>query len=456
MRGRQRQRGLQAPLEAQPFDVVIDRLSHDGRGIARWRDKTLFVSGALAGETVAVKQTGGHSKFNEAKTLDIISRSPERVEPVCKYYDCCGGCDMQHLAIEAQVAAKEKTVLDQLSRWGGLTPSTVLPPLRSKPEGYRARARVAVQWTKAGEALLGFREAGSKQVVAISSCAILDPRLEKIIAPLNDWLQAVARNRPVTHIELTADDHSVSAVIRHNRPLTENDLAILGQLSKKHAFNAFRQLESGGSLLDLNGHECDPRLNYQLPAMSESDGDLTISFHPLDFIQVNPELNRQMVAQAMSLLDISTGDKVADLFCGVGNFTLPMAGRAAEVIGIEAQESMVLRGRENASAQGLDAVRFVAADLEKPMASALLGQGDVDAMLLDPPRNGAAGAMPLIAQLSPEKLVYISCNPSTLARDAKSLAEQGYQLEVLGIMDMFPHTSHVESMALFVRNPRNT
>jgi len=456
MRGRQRQRGAQAPLAAQPFDAVIDRLSHDGRGIARWRDKTLFVSGALPGETVTVKQTGGHSKFNEAKTLDIISRSPERVEPVCEYYDRCGGCDLQHLAIEAQVAAKEKAVLDQLSRWGGLRPSTVLPPLRSKSEGYRARARLAVQWTKAGEPLFGFREAGSKQVVAISSCAILDPRLEKLIAPLNDWLNAIARNRPVTHIELTADDHSASAVIRHNRPLLENDLAILSQLSKTHAFNVFRQLESGGSLLDLNGHECDPRLNYQLPAMSEPDDDLTIAFHPLDFIQVNPDLNRQMVAQAMSLLDINTGDKVADLFCGVGNFTLPMAARASEVIGIEAQESMVVRGRENAKAQGLDSVRFVAADLEKPMASALLGQGDIDAMLLDPPRSGAAGAMPLIAQLSPAKLVYISCNPSTLARDAKSLAEQGYQLEVLGIMDMFPHTSHVESMALFVRNQGNT
>ena len=149
MRGRQRQQGQQVALEAQPFDTLIDRLSHDGRGIARWRDKTLFVSGALPGETVTVKQTGGHSKFNEAKAVDIISRSPERVEPVCEYYSRCGGCDMQHLAIEAQVAAKEKAVLDQLSRWGGVTPSQILPPLRSKPEGYRARARLAVQWTKA-------------------------------------------------------------------------------------------------------------------------------------------------------------------------------------------------------------------------------------------------------------------------------------------------------------------
>jgi len=444
-RGRRRSQP-KAPLEEAPFELDIEGLSHDGRGIARWREKTLFVSGALPTERVTAKQTAAHGRFNEAKTVSVIRESADRITPPCQHYKRCGGCDLQHQVIEAQVLSKQTAVLDQIQRWGGLSAERVLPPLTAEPIAYRAKARLAVHWQRNGQPSLGFREAGSKQIVPIQQCPVLDPRLNRLIKPLETWLESIERHRPVTHIELVAGDESACVIVRHNRVLEPSDIERLSILEQDYDVVVYRQQDSGRQLLSLEGERCDPRLRYALP-----NCDLTLAFHPMDFIQVNLELNRRMVNQALDLLQLSETDKVADLFCGVGNFTLPMAKVAREVIGIEAQESMVERGRENAGTNGLENASFMAADLEKSIAAALLGKGKLDAMLLDPPRNGAAGAMPLIAQLLPSRIVYISCNPSTLARDAGLLAEQGYRLDTVGIMDMFPQTSHVETMALFVQ-----
>jgi 23S rRNA (uracil1939-C5)-methyltransferase len=425
--------------------VDVQGFSHDGRGIGRWREKTLFVSGALPGETVLCKQSASHGRFNEAKTLSVIQASSERVDAPCEFYQRCGACDLQHLAVDKQLIRKQESVLDQLQRLGGLQPEKILPALASESQDYRVRARLAVQWTKAGEPSLGFRGEGSKQVVPISQCTVLHPSIDQLLRPLREWLLSIERNRPVTHIELSADVEGACILVRHTRKLEQVDRDSLNILAEKYSAVVDLQAENDGVLLDLQGATVDPRRHYGLPEF-----ELNLSFHPSDFIQVNPELNKKMVGQALDLLNLEASDKVVDLFCGIGNFTLPIARRAASVIGIEAQETMVARGRENAAANGMDNATFVAANLEKPMAPGLLGKGKVDAILLDPPRSGAAGAMPFIAQLKPSKLVYVSCNPSTLARDAKILVEHGYRFDTLGIMDMFPHTSHVESMALFL------
>ncbi len=445
MRGRQRQQGAQN-LETTPFEVDVHSLSHDGRGIARWQEKTLFVSGALPGETVVCKQSAAHGRFNEAKTVSIVSASSDRVDPPCEFYQRCGGCDLQHLAVDKQIQSKQASVLDQMQRIGGLQPQTVLPALQSKSSDYRVRARLAVYWSKAGAPSLGFRGEGSKQVVPITHCTVLHPSIDQLIPALSEWLKSIERNRPVTHIELSADTEGACILLRHTRKLEQVDRDSLNQLAHEHSAEVFLQGDSGAELLDLSGDAVKPRRHYRL-----DDFDLKMAFHPLDFIQVNPQINEQMLAQALTLLNLSADDKVLDLFCGVGNFTLPMARQAGSVVGVEAQESMVERGRENAANNGMDNAKFLAANLEKPMAPGLLGRGNIDAILLDPPRSGAAGALPFIAQLKAPKLLYISCNPSTLARDAKGLAEQGYRLDTLGIMDMFPHTSHVESMALFLQ-----
>lgn len=436
---------------AQPLDdmrlgeFVVDRLGHDGRGIASWNGKTLFIKGALPGERVSARLVRDHSRYAEARIDKLLEPSPERVAAPCPHFASCGGCQLQHLPVNQQLAFKQKAVLDQLELWGGVKPKRVLPPITSSDSGYRRCARLGVSY--GDSVVLGFRQQNSHQLVDIDTCLVLAPGLQRLIQPLKAWLAGLESAGAVTHIELLETTDCAAVILRHPEPLTAADLAGLAVLAGELGIRIWLQPGEANDLRDVDGQPVNPRLSYAL-----SEFNLSLRFHPQDFIQVNPEVNARMVAQAIDLLALKGNERVLDLFCGIGNFTLPLARRCAQVIGIEAVDSMVVRGRENAAAEGITNAEFIAADLLK-LSEHRLQQtcGKVDAVLLDPPRDGAKEIISKLGQLSPKRIVYVSCNPATLARDARVLAEAGYQLDSVGVLDMFPHTSHVESMAVFVR-----
>ena len=436
--------------QAQPMDdmrlgeFVIDRMSHDGRGIAQWNGKTLFVDGALTGERVSARLVRDHARYAEARLDKLLELSLDRVEPICAHYAECGGCQLQHLSPVQQIALKQEAVLQQLELWGGAKPKHILPPIISSTTGYRRCARLGVNYDQ-GEVTLGFRKRNSKQLVQIDLCSVLVPELNRLLAPLKQWLIELRAAESVTHIELISTETKVAVVVRHTQALAEADLNSLKILAEAYGVKVWLQAREGNQLQDLKGRDVDPRLIYSL-----ADFQLDLDFHPHDFIQVNPSVNAQMVEQALRLLALKGDERVLDLFCGIGNFTLPLARKCAEVIGIEAVDSMVERGRENAVKLGITNVQFMAANL-LTMTEHRLNQtcGKVDAVLLDPPRDGAKEIVDKLSQLSPSRIVYVSCNPATLARDAKVLLTAGYQLDSVGVLDMFPHTAHVESMALF-------
>jgi 23S rRNA (uracil1939-C5)-methyltransferase len=436
--------------QAQPMDdmrlgeFVIDRMSHDGRGITQWNGKTLFVDGALTGERVSARLVRDHARYAEARLDKLLEASLDRTQAICAHYAECGGCQLQHLSPAHQLALKQGTVLQQLELWGGAKPKHILPPIVSSTFGYRRCARLGVNYDQ-GEVTLGFRKRNSRHLVQIDLCSVLVPELNGLLAPLKRWLTELRAAEVVTHIELISTETTVAVVIRHTHAFMEADLNSLKMLKDTQGIKLWLQDKEGNQLQDLEGRDVDPRLVYSL-----ADFDLNLDFHPQDFIQVNPTVNAQMVEQALRLLALKGDERVLDLFCGIGNFTLPLARKCAEVIGIEAVESMVERGRENAAKLGITNVQFMAANL-LTMTEHRLSQtcGKVDAVLLDPPRDGAKEIVAKLSQLSPSRIVYVSCNPATLARDAKALLAAGYQLDSVGVLDMFPHTAHVESMALF-------
>mgnify|MGYP006116088653 CR=1 FL=1 len=427
-------------------EVVISDYSHDGRGISRTEGKTLFVEGALPGERVLAQVYSEHGRYSEARTLDVLEPSAARGKPVCGHYSACGGCNLQHVASAEQLALKETAVLDQFQRWSGLTPRRILPALISPQSGYRQRARMAVWYRDDGSIELGFRRAQSKSLVDVNACSVLDSRLNALLAPLRKWLLHVHGSRAVTHIELIATDSEIGVVVRHIKRLHAAALADLVRLASDDNVRIWLKPNSDAQLFNLDGEPCNPRMSYRLPEQS-----LQLQFHPCDFTQVNAGVNRDMINQALALLQLQKDERVLDLFCGVGNFTLPMARSALEIIGVEGAESMVQRGRENAELNGIDNCSYHSANLEADVSKLVWAKKPVDAILLDPPRAGAKGAMNWLQQLSASRVVYVSCNPATLARDAKLLASMGYQLEALGVMDMFPQTAHIESMALFTK-----
>ena len=439
-----------AEKKAQPMDdmrlgeFTIDRMSHDGRGITQWNGKTLFVDGALTDERVSARLVRDHARYAEARLDKLLEASADRVPAICIHYAECGGCHLQHLNPDQQVALKQAAVLQQLELWGGVKPKHILPPILSSTSGYRRCARLGVNYDQ-GEVSLGFRKRNSRQLVQIDLCSVLAPELNQLLAPLKHWLTELNAAEAVTHVELISTETSIGVVIRHPQVLAQMDLDRLKTLAKNLNLNIWLQARDGNQLQDLQGADVDPRLVYSL-----ADFELELDFHPQDFIQVNTSVNTQMIDQAIKLLALKGDERVLDLFCGIGNFTLPLARKCAEVIGIEAVESMVERGRENAAKLGITNAQFMAANL-LTMTEHRLNQtcGKVDAILLDPPRDGAKEIIDKLPQLSPKRIVYVSCNPATLARDAKVLLSAGYQLDSVGVLDMFPHTAHVESMALF-------
>ncbi|WP_339615569.1 23S rRNA (uracil(1939)-C(5))-methyltransferase RlmD [uncultured Gilvimarinus sp.] len=450
-RGRQRPKTKRQAPAGPPLELDIIRLSHDGRGIGTHQGKTVFVSGALPGERVIAKLQQEFGRYSEAQVLELLSHSEQRQAPVCVHFGQCGGCQLQHMDAAEQLAAKQQGVLDQLRRFANVVPEQMAVPLTAQVLGYRARARLGVQFNKAGKVALGFRRAGDKQLVALSQCPVLQPSLQSVLAPLAAWLERF-NVLAVTHVELVATE-LCTLVIRLIRPLAHDASEALMTLADECGWQVLLQPGSDKkALTTVGGESVDPRLHYTLTAAPGAKKALTIGFHPTDFTQVNPAINQKMVTQVLEWLGLSAGERLWDLFCGVGNFSLPAAQCAAQVIGVEAVEAMVARARENAAANHIANIEFLAADLSQSSIDRLVQKaGRPDAIVLDPPRDGARDICEQLGKLKRARIVYVSCNPATFARDARILVDQGYRLQRFGVMEMFPQTSHLETMALLIK-----
>ncbi len=431
----------------QPFEltVSIESLADDTRGVARHEGKTVFVSGALPGETVRCLVRKKRSKFDEADLIEVIDASPDRVNPRCSAAGVCGGCSLQHMSGEAQVRAKQQVLLDSLAHIGKIAPEKVLPPLEGPHWNYRRKARLGVRVVpKKGGVLVGFREARSSYIAVLERCDILDKRFADLIAPLQELISMLSIAKRIPQIEVAAGDDTAMLVFRHLEPLTDEDLTRLRDFGQAYAVNIMLQPKGPDSVQPLNP-ECDDLLSYRL-----EDWNLEVQFRPTDFTQVNAGINRLMIRQALELLEPGKDDRVLDLFCGLGNFTLPLARTCGHVTGIEGDPALVSMARDNAARNGLANTEFITSNLyEEPLEGNWLQQ-KWDQILLDPPRSGAREVIARLPELHPRRIVYVSCNPATLARDAGILVNEfGYTLTAAGIMDMFPHTAHVESIAVF-------
>lgn len=446
MRGGNNKRSLLR--EPQRFD--IGKLSHEGRGIANYEGRVVFVDGALPGEQVEARFTGGRATWAEARTLQVLVAAADRVEPPCPYHGTCGGCSLQHFAATAQLAFKEAVLHERLTHAIGDTGYTRLPVLSGEVLGYRRKARLAVRYvSKKGKALVGFRERHSAFITDMDTCLILDPQVAKLLPTLSTLIGSLHNFQHIPQIEVAVGDPGAAEcncalVFRHLLPLTEQDRARLSEYGQTQGVAIYLQPKGPDSVTRLYPATGEERLYYCLPEFG-----LRLAFHPLDFTQVNADINRRMLVQALDLLDPQPGERVLDLFCGLGNFTLPLATRALSVLGVEGSADMVRRGGENAERNGITNATFVTADLTLPPEQHTWLQAGFDKVLLDPPRSGAQEVLPAVIAAAPKRIVYVSCNPATLARDAALLQEQGYRLCAAGAMDMFPHTSHVEAMAVF-------
>ena len=435
------------------FELDILDLSHDGRGVGRVDGKTVFVSGALTGETVRARQTGRNRHFDEAETLEVLKASADRVTPRCAHFGVCAGCVLQHLAEDQQIVAKQQVLLDNLQRIGHVQPETVLPPLTDAAWGYRRKGRFSVRFVeKKGRTVIGFRELNPRFVAELSECHTIIPALAGQLPALTALVESLDGKRAIPQIEFIAGDGPVVLVFRHLEPLGESDRDRLIAFAKASGFAIMLQpggLDSVHALYPAD----DVPLEFAIPAF-----DVRLAFKPLDFIQVNAGLNQKMIARTIELLDPKPDERILDLFCGLGNFTLPLARRAGHVVGVEGEAGLVARARENASLNKIGNAEFHAADLAKDLSAETWMKQGFDKLLLDPPRSGAAevlAQLPLLhrgAKRGIRRIVYVSCHPGSLARDAGFLVrERGYTLKAAGAMDMFPQTAHVESIALFER-----
>ncbi|MCC1495616.1 23S rRNA (uracil(1939)-C(5))-methyltransferase RlmD [Alcanivorax sp. 1008] len=428
-------------------ELVVETLSHDGRGIARPDGKTTFIDGALPGETVLCKYTMQRGKFDEARTLEVKVASEHRVTPPCSHADRCGGCSLQHLDSDEQVHLKQSMLEEQLRHFGGLAPQRWLEPLRGPVTGYRSKARLGVKYVEAREqVLVGFREKRNSFIAALDQCSVLVPSVGKSLRVLAELMATLDGKRRIPQIEVAAGDEDVALIFRHLDPLSGADQDKLVGFCQSRGWHCYLQPGNEQSVHRVWPTDGEQRLTYEHPS-----ADLEMAFHPTDFTQVNGEINRAMVPLALELLDVQAEHRVLDLFCGLGNFTLPLARRAAHVSGVEGSQAMVERGYENARRNSLSNVDFYAFDLTKDVAGQSWATARYDRVLVDPPRTGALEMMPVLAKTGAQKVVYVSCNPATLARDAGELVKHGYRLVAAGVMDMFPHTTHVESIALFER-----
>lgn len=432
-------------VPAEPVRASIDSLTQDGRGVAHVEGKAVFVAGALPGEVVQFEYVKRRRHFDEAAVVSVEIPSSARVEPRCSHFGVCGGCSLQHMDAAAQVEAKEQVLLEQLRRIGRVEPETVLAPVTGEAWGYRRKARLGAKFVeKKGGVLVGFRERQGRYLAELDHCDVLHPAIGRRITALRQLIGSLDAHRQIPQIEIAVGDDVAALVFRHLVPLSEDDLARLRGFAQESGLQVW--LQAGGPETAQPLWPSGARLSYTLPAY-----ELEFDFRPTDFTQINAEVNRRMVDQALAQLDPQPADRVLDLFCGLGNLSLPLARRAGEVIGVEGDAELVQRAGENAVRNGLDNVSFYRADLNEGLAELPRAQGRFDKIMLDPPRTGAEVLASSLAELRPHRIVYISCNPATLARDAIAIVGSGYALDAAGVLDMFPHTNHVEAMAVFER-----
>lgn len=420
--------------------LVIERLANDGRGIAFNEGRTWFVSGALPGEQIEARVLSAHAKVVEARTERLITVSNERRAEACVHAKICGGCSLQHMPHSQQLELKQRLLSEQLSRLANLQPQQWVAPLLGPELGYRRRARIAVRWNQKAKHLdVGFRAQASQDIIAISQCPVLVQPLQPILQALPELLRSLHKPQAIGHVELF-NGNSSAVLVRHTAPLSEADQQLLADFCAQQQAQLWLQGEAEPAPYKAQ------TLSYELQGFG-----LELAYQPGDFVQVNPQVNAAMVRQALDWLAPQAHERVLDLFCGLGNFALPLAQQVRELVAVEGVAAMVERARLNAQNNGIANAHFFHADLSKPLAQASWAQGGFAAVLLDPPRDGAFEVVKQMASLGAQRLVYVSCNPTTLARDSAELLAQGYQLERAGILDMFPQTAHVEAMALFVK-----
>jgi len=415
--------------------------------MALHENKTLRIYDALQGEVVSARYLFGRSQRGKAETLEVVLPSEHRVEPRCPHFGYCGACSLQHMSMEAQLATKQAGLLAHLEQTGHVTPGEIYPALQGPSWNYRRKARLSVRDVPAKQrVLVGFRERNGRYVADMNECHVLHSKISSLLPALSNMLGELECRSRVPQIEVACGDAQCALVMRHFEDLSTDDGARLREFARAHNIVVFLQPKGPDTVRLLDGLESS--LEYGIPSLG-----LRFAFEPLDFLQVNGELNREMVLRAIELLDPQTDDRILDLFCGLGNFSLALALEAGQVVAVESSEAMVSRGRSNARLNGLDNVEFHAADLYQASVEAPWPTGNYSKILLDPPRSGAEELLPWIAASSVNRVLYISCNPETLARDAGLLVNaHGFSLKGAGILNMFPHTPHSEAIALFERN----
>ena len=442
-------------LKVESLDLEAQGVAHNTEG------KVVFIEGALPGELVQVQVTRRKNNWEQGEMAALRHESAQRVRPACPHFGTCGGCKMQHFHIGAQVATKQRALEDALWHLGKVQAGQLLRPIEGPAWGYRYRARLSVRFvTKKDKVLVGFHERKSGFVADMTSCAVLPPHVSALLVPLRELVGAMSQRDRIPQIELAVGDDVTALVLRHMEPLTEPDLQRLRDFAAEYRVQWWLQSKGPDTvcLLDEGG----PQLAYALPGFG-----ITMPFKPTDFTQVNPHINRVLVARALRLLDAHADERVIDWFCGLGNFTLPIATQAREVLGVEGSETLVQRSRENALLNRLDGkATFAARNLFELTPADVAAYGPADKWLVDPPREGAFALAQALADVHaeptlapgyvpPSRIVYVSCNPATLARDAGLLVHQaGYRCTAAGAVNMFPHTAHVESMAVFDRDAR--
>ncbi|MBR9912284.1 MAG: 23S rRNA (uracil(1939)-C(5))-methyltransferase RlmD [Gammaproteobacteria bacterium] len=427
--------------EIAPTELLIDDLSSDGRGVARHDGKVVFVDGGLPGERIEVAHYRRQKRYAECQVKTVLQASEQRVVPVCEHFGVCGGCQLQHLQPGTQIIYKQNALLEMLQRQQQLQPEILLPPVTSPAYGYRARARFGVT----GARELAFRQGSSDQLTAVQHCPVLTEPLRNLVPVVQQWLGQLPPKPGVTHIEFIDARPSPAIVIRHTKPLpvpVQDNLRALAPHCQ-----VFLQGQKNGDYVNITDHSEINSLYYHLSAQN-----LIVNFMPGDFTQVNPAINPIMIEQALLWLDPRRSDNVADLFCGVGNFTLPFAQLAGRVLGVEAQDSMVVQGRQNGVLNQLENITFAALDLSSEALASRLSELGCNKVLLDPPRAGARFVCEQMGETTVERLVYVSCNPASFVRDSGALVAGGFKLKALRVLDMFPQTAHLETMALFLRD----
>jgi 23S rRNA (uracil1939-C5)-methyltransferase len=429
--------------------VIVESLDHEGRGIAHADGKAIFIEGALPGECVTYSSFRKKPSFENARVVDVLRTSFMRTQPKCAHFGVCGGCSMQHLEPGAQVAAKQRILEDNLWHIGKVKAETILPPIHGMPWGYRQRARLSVRRVeKKGKTLVGFHEKRSSFVADMQCCEILPPKISALLKPLAQLMDSLTIRDRLPQIEVACGDNVDALVLRILEPLTGSDETALTEFADLHQVQFWLQPKGPDSCYPFHPLN-SPVLSYTLPEFG-----VEMPFAPTEFTQVNHQLNRVMVHRTVRLLDPQPGERIVDFFCGLGNFTLPIARCGAEVLGIEGSAALVKRAQQNAEYNGLSGnTEFSAMNLFEINEQMLEGLGEFNKWLIDPPRDGAVELVKAITpEIAPQRIVYVSCNPATLARDAAVLVHaKGYALQVAGVMNMFPQTSHVESLAVFVK-----